>query len=110
MQGLAKHKLLGKPVGFYEGGQGIIAGSTWQQAAYDAQMLPAMYDAVKENLTKAKAGGAEFFGAFSFVSRQDSPHGSWGHFSGQEQVLLLSSAMRQQAPKAAALRDFILGK
>ena len=110
MQGLAKHKLLGKPVGFYEGGQGIIAGTSWQQAAYDAQNLPAMYDAVKENLTKARDGGAEFFGAFSYVSRQDSPHGSWGHFSGQEQVLLISSAMRQQAPKAAALRDVILGK
>lgn len=108
MQGLAKHKLLGKPVGFYEGGQGIIAGTSWQQAAYDAQTLPAMYDAVKENLTKAKVGGAEFFGAFSYVSRQDSPHGSWGHCEGQEQVLLLSNALRQQAPKAAALRDALL--
>jgi hypothetical protein len=110
MRGLADHKLLGKPVGFYEGGQGIIAGTSWQQAAYDCQVLPGMYDAVKENLTKAKAGGAEFFGSFSYVSRQDSPHGSWGHFEGQEQVLLLSNAMKQQAPKAAALRDFALGK
>lgn len=104
-RGLVDHKTLGLPVGIYEGGQGIIGEEPWLRVAYAAQTLPGMYDATLENLRSAKTNGAECFGVFSYVSKQESPHGSWGHLAHQEQVL--SKQLKVDAPKAAAVRDFL---
>ena len=104
-RGIVDHKTLGLPVGIYEGGQGIIGEEPWLRAAYAAQTLPGMYDATLENLRSAKTNGAECFGIFSYISKQESPHGSWGHLAFQEQVL--SKQLKLEAPKAAAVRDFL---
>lgn len=104
-KGITDHKTLGLPVGVYEGGQGIVGEGVWLNAAYAAQTLPAMYDATLENLRAAQTAGATCFGIFSYVSKQESPHGSWGHFDHQEQVL--SKQVKIDAPKGAAVRDFL---
>lgn len=107
--GIKKHQSIkaGIPVLVYEGGQHILGDDAWFNAAYDAQILPEMYDATIENLQQAANVGVTAFTAFAYVSRRDSQYGSWGHFEGQEQVALNPSSLRAQAPKAAALRDFI---
>lgn len=105
-RGLEDHKTLGKPVGVYEGGQGIVGDTKWMQAAWDAQTLPEMYRATLDNITNAESRGAVCFGVFSFVSKQESQHGSWGHAAYQEQ--LFEPNLKQKAPKAAAVRDYLL--
>lgn len=105
VRGLNDHKSLGLPLGVYEGGQGIIGEEPWLKAAYAAQTLPGMYDATLQNLRLARDAGVECFGIFSYISKQESPHGSWGHLAFQEQIL--SKNLKLEAPKAAAVRDFL---
>lgn len=104
--GIKLHKTLGKPVGVYEGGQGIIGDTNWFTAAYEAQLLPGMYTTTLNNLVGAEIAGATCFGIFSYISRRDSPHGSWGHLEYQDQIH--EKNIKALAPKAAAIRDYLL--
>jgi len=106
--GLKQHASFAKANGLdlitYEGGQHILPippgtfpsfiGSLWQ-----AQRSPLMRRIYAQLLGEFDKMDGRLFTAFSFVSKQDSPWGSWGHLDYLDQFIL-------DAPKYQALLDF----
>ena len=87
----------------YEGGQHILphpAGTTppFNQAMWDAQHDPAMYDMYENLLESFRQMEGRLFVTFNFVGRQDSRWGSWGHLAYLTQPIA-------HAPKYRALID-----
>jgi hypothetical protein len=96
-------------VGVYEGGQGIIGRLGWLDSAYDAQILPEMYDATYDVLQAAEDVGCPVFGIFQYAGDRTDQYGSWGHFEFQDQALLSDDELKIEAPKMSAVRNFIDG-
>lgn len=110
-------KEFGCKLAMYEGGQHMQA---WQQgdypynpAVFDAQVHPGMYDLQVRAWTlidEALGKDLVIHEAFSYVGARKSKYGSWGHLENYEQLSLSPAALRQQAPKWAALQDMMLPK
>ncbi|MFM2393322.1 MAG: hypothetical protein RLZZ546_1304, partial [Bacteroidota bacterium] len=76
-------KLFGKKVITYEGGQHFVGNSfgipyPYQQAMWDAQNSPLMYDLYNRVLDSIRSWGCEMSCNFSLATRQESVYGSWG--------------------------------
>ncbi|MDX2189392.1 MAG: Ig-like domain-containing protein, partial [Bacteroidota bacterium] len=93
----------------YEGGQHM---QPWQQgdwcynqAVWDAQIHPAMYDLYMKNFAThvEPAVNCQLFMAFSYIGERQSKYGSWGHLESLDQVG--NSNMKTIAPKYQALLD-----
>lgn len=93
----------------YEGGQHMqpyLQGEwCYNQAVWDAQIHPSMYDLYMKNFTKhiQPNVNCQLFMAFSYVGERQSRYGSWGHLESLDQVG--STNMRTIAPKYQALLD-----
>jgi hypothetical protein len=103
-----KHAALARSYGLdlitYEGGQHLLPQPSgthppYIQALWDSQTTPEMYGVYWELLRELKRLGTKLFLAYSFVSRRDSPWGSWGHLESLDQFPF-------EAPKYRALVDF----
>jgi PKD repeat protein len=99
-------QLFGKEVVNYEGGQHFVGNVfgipyPYQQAMWDAQYSPGIYQLYNDMLDTIRAWGSRMFGNFSLASQQESVYGSWGvlsHIDVQPPYL-------QTAPKYQALLD-----
>ena len=93
----------------YEGGQHMQAymQGDWcyNQAVYDAQIHPKMYDMYMKNFRKMTEPevNCSLFMAFSYLGARESKYGSWGHLENLNQVG--ASNMMTIAPKYQALLD-----
>ena len=88
----------------YEGGQHFTAYGAdvpWQQAMFDAQTDPGMYEAYRRLLVGAAALELDMFTAYSYVTA-NSKYGSWGQLQFQDQAA-------SEAPKWRALLDAMSG-
>lgn len=96
-------KLYGKEIINYEGGQHITHNPVtvpWQQAIYDCQVHPEMYNMYVELLDSIRTWGSSLSMNFSFASPRESVYGSWGILEDIDQNLTT-----QPAPKWQALID-----
>lgn len=96
-------KLYGKEIINYEGGQHITHNPVtvpWQQALYDCQIHPEMYDMYVELLDSIRTWGSTLKMNFSFATPRESVYGSWGILEDIDQDL-----NTQPAPKYQALID-----
>jgi hypothetical protein len=99
----------GMSVGVYEGGQHMqpyLQGEfDYNQAVWDAQIHPGMYDLYMENfrIMTLPDVNTSIFMAFSYVSVRESRYGSWGHLESLDQVY--ATNLREIAPKYQALLD-----
>lgn len=105
---LKQHASLAKTNGLdlitYEGGQHILpnppgTSPPFIRSLWQAQQSPLMHQIYSELLEEFGKMNGRLFTAFSFVSKQDSPWGSWGHLGYLDQFIL-------DAPKYQALLDF----
>ena len=76
-------KLFGKTVITYEGGQHFVGNSfgipyDYQQAMWDAQYTPQIYDLYNEVLDTIRNWGCTKATNFSLATPQESVYGSWG--------------------------------
>lgn len=76
-------QLYGKEVITYEGGQHFVGNVfgipyDYQQAMWDAQNTPLMYDMYNEVLDSIRRWGCRLASNFSLVGPQESIYGSWG--------------------------------
>jgi hypothetical protein len=100
----------GIPYIVYEGGQHMqpyLQGEwCYNQAVYDAQIHPKMYDLYMYNFEKMTSPivNCNLFMAFSYVSPRESKWGSWGHLESLNQIGSASNYMTI-APKYQALLD-----
>lgn len=94
----------------YEGGQHM---QPWQQgewcynqAVWDAQIAPKMYDLYMYNFRKMvdPTVNCSLFMAFSYMGGRESKYGSWGHLERMSQIGNLGGYMTI-APKYQALLD-----
>lgn len=88
----------------YEGGQHFTARGLdvpWQQAMWDAQVDPLMYEAYRRVLVKSAELGLDMFTAYSYVTA-NTKYGSWGAKQYQDQPA-------SEAPKWQALLDAASG-
>ena len=96
-------QLYGKEVINYEGGQHMTSNpviTTFQQATYDAQIAPEIYNAYQEVLDSVRTWGSKLAMAFILASTRESEYGSWGHLEQIDQ-----NTSTQPAPKYDALLD-----
>lgn len=101
-------QLFGKEIVNYEGGQHFVGNVfgvpyPYQQAMWDAQYSPGIYQLYDDMLDTIRAWGSRLFGNFSLASAQESVYGSWGvlgHIDVQPPYM-------QTAPKYQALLDNI---
>jgi hypothetical protein len=89
----------------YEGGPSICPlplGSSppYRKALWDAQRSPELYSMYREFIAACRAMHVGLFMAYSFVSAQETPYGSWGHLGYLDEP-------EDQAPKYRALLDEI---
>ncbi|MGL1933078.1 MAG: hypothetical protein OCC45_15170 [Desulfotalea sp.] len=93
----------------YEGGQHI---QPWQQqdwkynqAVWDAQITPSMYDLYKENfiIHTSPQVNCKLFMAYCYLGPRESRYGSWGHLESLKQ--LEAGNILQNAPKYQGLLD-----
>jgi PKD repeat protein len=91
-------KVHGKQVINYEGGQHIIRKPGFENAAYDAQILPEMYSLYMQVIDSTRNWGSKLAMPFILSGRRTSPFGSWGHL---EDVLQDTTA--SPAPKFRAI-------
>lgn len=93
-------KLYGAEIINYEGGQHIThnpATVPWQQAIYDSQIHPEMYDMYVELLDSIRTWGSALHMNFSFASPRESVYGSWGVLEDIDQDLSMLPAPKWQA-------------
>jgi len=94
----------------YEGGQHMqpyLQGDwCYNQAVYDAQIHPKMYDMYMENFSKLTepAVNCSLFMAFSYLGQRENKYGSWGHLESMSQIGN-PGGYRTIAPKYQALLD-----
>ena len=94
----------------YEGGQHMqpwMQGDwCYNQAVWDAQINPKMYDLYMYNFRKMVEPkvNCSLFMAFSYVGSRESKYGSWGHLESLDQIGSVSNYM-STAPKYQALLD-----
>ena len=94
----------------YEGGQHIQPWNQgewcYNQAVYDAQIHPKMYQLYMKNFQKMVDPNVNctLFMAFAFMGGRESKYGSWGHLENLGQVGSVSNYMTI-APKYQALLD-----
>lgn len=99
----------GMSLAVYEGGQHMqpyLQGEFgYNQAVWDAQIHPRMYDLYMENfrIMALPEVNTTLYVAFSYVSARESRWGSWGHLEYLEQ--LNAPNLREIAPKYQALLD-----
>jgi len=93
----------------YEGGQHAQPHNQgdwpYNQAVWDAQIDPGMYELYLKNLQLHDSLDCDLYAAFSYVSGRESKYGSWGHLENYAQSALSGDALRKAAPKYAALLD-----
>ncbi len=99
-------QLYGKEVVNYEGGQHFVGNVfgipyPYQQAMWDAQYSPGIYDLYNDMLDTIRAWGSRLFGNFSLASRQESVYGSWGVLDDID----MQPPYLMTAPKYQALLD-----
>lgn len=91
----------------YEGGQHAQPHNQgdwpYNQAVWDAQIDPGMYDLYLQNLQLHDSVGCNLYAAFSYVGDRQSKYGSWGSLENYAQSALTGDALRKAAPKYAAL-------
>lgn len=93
----------------YEGGQHMqpyLQGEyDYNQAVWDAQIHPKMYDLYMLNFDRhtSKHVNCQLFMAFSYVGERESRWGSWGHLESMDQIG--SDHYMEIAPKYQALLD-----
>jgi len=93
----------------YEGGQHMqpyLQGDwCYNQAVWDAQIHPTIYDLYMKNFRKMvePAVNCRLVMAFSYIGERQSKFGSWGHLENLNQIG--STNMRVIAPKYQALLD-----
>lgn len=98
-------QLYGKPVIGYEGGHHITTDGgiyPYQQAVYDAHIIPDMYNMYREVMDSLNVLGMDLGMAFTLAGRRDSPWGAWGHLEHIDQ-----DTTALPAPKYQALIDQI---
>jgi hypothetical protein len=91
----------------YEGGQHMqpFNQGEWgyNQAVWDAQIHPGMYDLYMKNFASMQEVGCKLFMAFSYVGLREIRWGSWGHLERLEDVN--AKDLKEIAPKYKALLD-----
>lgn len=106
--GFANDRGLGYVV--YEGGQHMqpyLQGEwCYNQAVYDAQIHPKMYEMYMKNFSKMTEPtvNCSLFMAFAYMGARESRWGSWGHLENLDQIGSVSNYMTI-APKYQALLD-----
>ncbi len=75
----------------------------YNQAVWDAQIHPKMYDLYMKNLQRHVDAGVKLYTAFSYVGGRESRYGSWGHLESLGQ--LEQPNLKVIAPKYQALLD-----
>jgi len=94
----------------YEGGQHMqpyLQGEwCYNQAVYDAQLSPKMYDMYMKNFRKMiePEVNCQLFMAFAYMGARENKYGSWGHLENMEQIGNPGGYMII-APKYQALLD-----
>jgi hypothetical protein len=101
-------KLFGKKIINYEGGQHFVGNVfgipyPYQQAMWDAQYSPEIYQLYDDMLDTIRSWGSSLFGNFSLASQQESVYGSWGVVNDID----VQPPYLQTAPKYQALLDNI---
>lgn len=101
-------KLFGKKIVNYEGGQHFVGNVfgipyPYQQAMWDAQYSPEIYQLYDEVLDTIRTWGSQLFGNFSLAGPQESVYGSWGVLNDID----LQPPYLETAPKYQALLDNI---
>ncbi len=101
-------KLFGKKIVNYEGGQHFVGNVfgipyPYQQAMWDAQYSPEIYQLYDEMLDTIRTWGSRLFGNFSLASPQESVYGSWGVLNDID----IQPPYLETAPKYQALLDNI---
>ncbi len=93
----------------YEGGQHFLPlqsqeNSPYNEAVWDAQIHPKMYDLYIKALSKHATPevNCKLFCAFSYVSKRQSLFGSWGHLEKLQQLQHMEK-LKLTAPKFSAL-------
>jgi hypothetical protein len=99
-------QIFGKEVITYEGGQHFVGNVfgipyEYQQAMWDAQYHPGIYDLYRELHDTIAAWGCRLATNFSLASRQESVYGSWGVLNDID----LGPPYMETAPKYQALLD-----
>ncbi|HQI80514.1 MAG TPA: hypothetical protein PLR71_03045 [Deltaproteobacteria bacterium] len=92
----------------YEGGPSICphppgTSPAYRKALWDAQRSPELYSMYREFISACRDMHMGLFMAYSFVSAQETPYGSWGHLGYLDEPA-------DQAPKYRALLDEIRGR
>lgn len=79
--------------------------SVWpyNQAVYDAQIHPKMYDLYMINFELHASLGCEMFVNFSYVSKRESQFGSWGALENLGDIY--SANLKSVSPKYKAIID-----
>lgn len=97
-------KLFGKEIVSYEGGQHYTNFQTvpYQQAMYDAQYLPSMYQLYNDVLDTIRNMGNKLAMSFVLSGLQESVYGSWGHLPN---MYMLPPYTTTNAPKYKAILD-----
>ncbi len=101
-------KLYGKQIVTYEGGQhfvGNVFGVTYpyQQAMYDSQYTPEIYNLYREVMDSIRSWGCIAATNFNLASPQESVYGSWGVLNDID----IQPPYYNTAPKYQAMLDFI---
>jgi len=101
-------KLFGKKIINYEGGQHFVGNVfgipyPYQQAMWDAQYSPEIYQLYDEVLDTIRTWGSRMFGNFSLAGPQESIYGSWGVLNDID----IQPPYLETAPKYQALLDNI---
>jgi hypothetical protein len=96
----------------YEGGQHMQpwnqGNHSYNQAVWDAQIHPQMYDLYMKNFQLHAELECVLFMHFAYVSTRESQYGSWGALENTSDYN--SKNIRIIAPKYAAIMDANLGK
>lgn len=96
----------------YEGGQHLQPHNQgewkYNQAVYDAQIHPLMYERYMQNFSVMNQLGVKLFMAYNYLSARKERWGSWGHLEKVEDVN--SSELLKIAPKYQALLDINIKK
>lgn len=100
-------KKYGVDIVVYEGGQHLqpFKQGDWQynDAVYDAQIHPMMYERYIQNFSVMNQMGVKLFMAYNYISPRKQKWGSWGHLERMEDVISLD--LMKSAPKYKALLD-----
>ena len=99
----------GVDVVVYEGGQHLQPYNQqdwgYNQAVYDAQIHPIMYNKYMQNFDVMNQLGVKLFMAYSYATPRENIAGSWGHLESLDQ-LDLPLTLLSTAPKYQALLDW----